>query len=123
MAGDGAPGVFVYRTNILTDAVIPNLIWLRHRPRGLQPCYLDRKIADTMKRGVISSALKLGFDSKLYLPSPEGERCITFGKYINLVERLKDRGLVSRGKYEELLLDGFRGDIVYGLGSQKEKYD
>lgn len=86
--------------------------------------YLTRKKADTMKRGVIASALRLGYDSKLYLPSPKEKQYITFGKYINLIEQLKNRGLVSRGKYEELLLDGFRGDIVYGLGAQKEeKYD
>ncbi|MGI6614560.1 MAG: ImmA/IrrE family metallo-endopeptidase [Dethiobacteria bacterium] len=86
--------------------------------------YLTRKKADMMKRGVIASALRLGFDSKLYLPSPKEKQYITFGKYINLIEQLKDRELVSRGKYEELLLDGFRGDIVYGLGVQKEEqYD
>ena len=86
--------------------------------------YLTRKKADTMKTGIISYALKLGFDNKLYLPTPDEKQYITFGKYINLVEKLKDRELISTGKYEELLLDGFRGDIVYGIGAQEEEqYD
>ena len=86
--------------------------------------YLTCKKADTMKIKIISSALRLGFDSKLYLPTPEEKQYITFGKYINLVEELKDRELISTGKYEELLLDGFRGDIVYGFSVQEEEqYD
>jgi Zn-dependent peptidase ImmA (M78 family) len=86
--------------------------------------YLTRNKADTMKTKIISSALRLGFDSKLYLPTPEENQYITFGKYINLVEELKNRELISSGKYEELLLDGFRGDIVYGFSAQEdEKYD
>jgi len=85
--------------------------------------YLTCKKADTMKKGVISSALRLGFDSKLYLPSPKDEQYTTYGKYIELVEMLEDRELVSRGKYEEILLDGFRGDIVYGSAQKIEQYD
>ncbi len=86
--------------------------------------YLTRYKADTMKTKIISSALRLGFDSKLYLPTPEENQYITFGKYINLVEELKNRELISTGKYEELLLDGFRGDMVYGFSTQEdEKYD
>jgi len=86
--------------------------------------YLSRKKADTMKTGIISSALKLGFDDKLYLPAPEEKQYMTFGKYIKLVEQLKHQELISTGKYEELLLDGFRSDIVYGLTRQEEEtYD
>lgn len=84
--------------------------------------YLAREKADTMKIGIISSALRLGFDNKLYLPALEEKQYITLGKYINLVEELKDRGLISTGKYEELLLDGFRGDIVYGFNAQEEEH-
>ena len=92
--------------------------------RLIKDGYLTCKKADTMKTKIISSALRLGFDNKLYLPTPQEKQYITFGKYINLVEELKDRELVSTGKYEELLLDGFRGDIVYGFSAQEEEqYD
>ena len=78
--------------------------------------------ADTMKSGIISSALKLGFDDRLYLPTPEHKKYATLGKYIKLVEELKEKDMISIGKYEELLLNGFRGDMVYGLEGE-EYYD
>ena len=78
--------------------------------------------ADTMKHGIISSALKLGYDEHLYQPSPEGKKYATFGKYIKLAEELKEKDLISTGKYEELLLNGFRGDMVYDHGGE-DHYD
>ncbi len=75
--------------------------------------YLTCERADTMKTGIISSALKLGFDDKLYLPLPEDKVYATLGKYIKLAGELKEKGIISAGKYEELLMDGFRGDMVY----------
>ncbi len=77
--------------------------------------YLSYEKADTMKTGIILSALKLGYDEKLYQPSPEEKEYTTLGKYIQLAEELKEKRLISNGKYEELLLDGYRGDMVYGL--------
>ena len=48
----------------------------------------------------------------------------TFGKYIKLAEELKSKEAISQGKYEELLLDGFRSDIVYGSNlDEEEVYD
>lgn len=86
--------------------------------------YLSREKADTMKTGIILSALSLGFDNKLYLPAPKEKQYTTLGKYIKLTGELKEKGLISNGKYEELLLNGFRGDIVYGLSTVgEENYD
>ncbi len=86
--------------------------------------YLTYDQADTMKAGIMASAIRLGYDDKLYKPTPEDKQHATFGKYVKLTERLKEKGLISTGKYEELLLDAFRGDIVYGLTSQgEEDYD
>jgi Zn-dependent peptidase ImmA (M78 family) len=85
--------------------------------------YLSPKKADTMKKGIILSALKLGYDDRMYLPTPEDKQYFTFGKYIKLAEELKERDLISNGKYEEILLNGFRGDIVYGLNTEGESYD
>lgn len=86
--------------------------------------YLSRERADTMKSGIIASARKLGYNDELYTPTSEDKRYATFGKYIKLTEKLKDQNLISQGKYEELLLNGFRGDIVYGLDTKEEEvYD
>ncbi len=84
--------------------------------------YLTPEEAATMKTGIIISALKCGFDDKLYLPSPEHKQYFTLGKYIRLVEELKEKEMISTGKYEELLLDCFREDMVYGL-EEDDNYD
>lgn len=86
--------------------------------------YLSSKDTENMKANIISSALKLGFDINLYLPAPQERQYYTLGRYIELAEDLREKELVSHGKYEELLLDAFRSDIVYGLNNEgKEYYD
>ena len=35
------------------------------------------------------------------------------------VEKLSESGLISDGKREELLLDGYRADIVYNLDEEE----
>lgn len=86
--------------------------------------YISQSKADTMKSGIIISAIKMGYDKFLYLPSPEEKKYFTIGKYVKLVELLQDKGFISDGKYEELLLDAFRSDIVYGLNEEEEEvYD
>lgn len=86
--------------------------------------YLKHKDTDNMKHDIIKTAKKFGFDDNLYTPTPENKKYGTYGKYIKLVESVREKKLVSNGKYEELLLDGFRGDIVYGYDTDEEElYD
>ena len=86
--------------------------------------YLSREKADTMKSGIIASAKRLGYDDTLYKPTPEEKQYATYGKYIKIAEKLNHQDAISQGKYEELLLDGFRGDIVYGVDSKEDEvYD
>jgi len=86
--------------------------------------YLSREAADTMKSGIIRSATRLGFDDRIYMPSPKDKQYFTLGKYVKMAEELKERELISNGKYEELLLNAFRSDIVYGLDTAgEESYD
>ena len=86
--------------------------------------YISQSKADTMKSGIILSAIRMGYDKSLYLPSSEDKKYFTIGKYVKLVESLQDKGFISCGKYEELLLEAFRGDIVYGLNDEEEEvYD
>ena len=92
--------------------------------RLLNEGYISKKAAEKMKTGVIKSAQVLGFDDYLYRPSPENKKYFTLGKYVRLAEELKQKNIISKGKYEEYLLDAFRSDIVYGLKEETdETYD
>ena len=44
---------------------------------------------------------------------------MTYGNYIKQAERLLDDELISVGKYEELLLEAFRADLVFGDDEQE----
>jgi hypothetical protein len=48
---------------------------------------------------------------------------MTYGRYIKRAEELLERRLISEGKYEELLLEAFRADLVYGLDERGELID
>jgi len=86
--------------------------------------YISREFAESMKSNVIKSALKLGYDASLYRPLPENKQYMTTGSYIKLAEELREKDIISGGKYEELLMDAFRADIVYGLDTAGvERYD
>lgn len=77
--------------------------------------YLSGNRGDSfLSEAVRSKAETLGYSSDLYRPSPEEKKYMTYGNYINQAEQVIEKGLVSVGKYEELLLDAFRSDLVYG---------
>lgn len=86
--------------------------------------WLPLNFANTLKVDIIASARRLGFSKELYIPTPEDRQYFTTGSYIELAERLSDREVISNGKYEELLLDAYRADIVYNLEAEgQETYD
>jgi Zn-dependent peptidase ImmA (M78 family) len=92
--------------------------------RLLSESYITLESANTWKTNVIQSARKLGYDDKLYRPTPEEKQYLTTGSYIALVEQLKGKGIISQDKYAELLLDAYRSDIVYNMSVEgDEKYD
>jgi Zn-dependent peptidase ImmA (M78 family) len=84
--------------------------------------FLSASKVKTMKDGIVSSALRLGYDDKLYISLPEHKKYAVYGKYIHLAEDILKQGKISNGKYEELLMDGFRADIVYGI-EDKDCFD
>jgi len=85
---------------------------------------INLDFAITLKVDIIASARKLGFSDELYIPTPENRQYFTTGSYIDLAERLSDDDVISNGKYEELLLDAYRADIVYNLAAEsQERYD
>ena len=78
--------------------------------------FITEEVLDRYKNGVISTARILGYDDKLYKPSPNEALKRTYGHYLKQAEELRERELVSSGKIDELLLDAYRDDIVFGIG-------
>ena len=76
--------------------------------------YLTKSDADHYSIGVISAARSLGYDDKLYRPTPMDLQKRTYGHYLKQVEELRRKDIVSSGKIDELLLDAFREDIAFG---------
>lgn len=77
--------------------------------------YMDAAQVETfLQTSVRRRAEMMGFAADLYLPAPAERQYRTYGYYIDQAERVFDQGLVSSGKYEELLLDAFRPDLVFG---------
>lgn len=66
---------------------------------------------------------KMGFRPDLYCPLPAEKQYGTYGHYIAQADRLLNLDIVSYGKYEELLLDAFREDLVYGTEEGGELID
>lgn len=84
-------------------------IRLMHTP------YLSQATGEVfLDQSVRYKAESLGYSAELYRPSPDAKRYVTYGNYIKQAEQIFSRGLVSNGKYEQLLLDAFRADLVYG---------
>jgi Zn-dependent peptidase ImmA (M78 family) len=75
---------------------------------------ITQQEAEPMRKGVIGSAVCLGYDDTLYKPLPAAKQYMTYGFYIQQAEDVFRKGLVSSGKYEELLLSAYRSDLVYG---------
>jgi Zn-dependent peptidase ImmA (M78 family) len=82
--------------------------------RLLEEKELDEQRTILMKNNVILSAVAMGYDDTLYRPTPLEKQQMTYGQYIKHAGQLIERELVSEGKYEELLLEAFRFDMVYG---------
>jgi Zn-dependent peptidase ImmA (M78 family) len=79
---------------------------------------LTYKRAEEFRQGVIRSAINLGYDDTLYKPLPKNKQYMTYGYYIQQAKDVQEKSLVSNGKYEQLLLTAFRGDLVYGDESE-----
>ena len=88
--------------------------------RLLNDGYIQNEQIKDMETGVIETAAKLGYDTTIYRPSPENKNKVVFGHYITASEKLLEIERISQGKYEGLLLDAFRDDIVYGIDEEEE---
>ncbi|MDO4501433.1 MAG: ImmA/IrrE family metallo-endopeptidase [Erysipelotrichaceae bacterium] len=86
--------------------------------------FIDKKEVDKLlNKGVKNIASSIGFDTKLYEKLPVDKQYATYGYYIDLTNKIYKNNLISDGKYEELLLEGFRDDLVYGTTESGEIID
>lgn len=83
---------------------------------------IDSELYSKMQVDVKYSAAKLGYDIDLYRPTPEDKNMKTTGQYIRMAEQLYNAKKISTGKYEELLLDAFREDIVFGNYDEGDEF-
>ncbi len=82
--------------------------------------FINSEQSNACKNITVSrEAAKLGYGKELYLPQPEDKQYFTTGEYVRKVETLANRDMISNGKKEELLLDGYRADIVYNLDEEE----
>ena len=63
-----------------------------------------------------SIAKRMGYSTDLYFGTSNGKERNTIGKYIRLVNHVNELDLISTSKYEELLLEAYRDDLVYDNG-------
>lgn len=76
--------------------------------------------ADKYKAIIVSiEAARLGYGKELYYPTAKNKQYFTVGEYIRKVEKLAEKGLISEGKREELLLDAYRADIVFDFDEEE----
>jgi len=82
--------------------------------------FIDEKTAEEYRDVTVSRmAALLGYGKELYQPAPENRQYFATGEYIRKIEDLSARDLISNGKREELLLEGYRADIVYNLEEEE----
>ena len=68
---------------------------------------------DNLSYGIVNYAMKKGYDTTLYEKNAQPESKV-LGHYIDIADNLLSSSFISEGKYDELLLDAFRDDIVFG---------
>ena len=78
----------------------------------------ESQIAE-MQSDVKITAARIGFDTSLYELSKGNERIKILGYSIDKARLLAENGTISQGLYEELLLDAFREDLVFGQSEEQ----
>lgn len=82
--------------------------------------FIEYKTFSKFKNGVKKQALNLGYDIKLYEGTDE-YYCL--GEIIPLSKLAYEKNKITGGKYDEILLNVFRGDIVYNLTEEEDIVD
>lgn len=64
-----------------------------------------------------------GYSDDLYTSTNKHRKYYALGNYIRLIKDANLSEKISKGKSDELLLDGFRGDLAYNGYKEYEEYD
>lgn len=79
---------------------------------------------EEFSRVFIGQEAKLrGYSDDLYTSTNKNRKYYTLGNYIRLINDANFSDKISKGKSDELLLDGFRGDLVYTQYKDYEDFD
>lgn len=81
--------------------------------------FIDQSLVKKFSTNVIKDVRNLGYDDSLYISNQEIKTSI--GKIVKITNDLYENNKISKGKYEEILLDAFRGDLV--LFEESENYE
>ena len=88
--------------------------------RLVQDGLITNALAEQYKAVTVSTvAARLGYGKELYFPTEKSKQYFTTGEYIRKVEELAEKGLISNGRREELLMDAYRADIVYNFDEEE----
>lgn len=85
-------------------------------------CINEQELQDLMNIKITNTAKQKNFSTELYKPPTEIQYTV-LGKYINLIDKLNSNNIISSGKRRELLLDAFRGDLVYNFDEDDDIFD
>ena len=64
-----------------------------------------------------------GYSDDLYTSTDKHRKYYSLGNYIRLIKKAKFSDKISKGKSDELLLDGFRGDLAYNSYKKYEEFN
>ncbi len=81
------------------------------------------QVDEYKKKSVVRTAAALGFDTSLYRPSKIEKKYKTYGYYLKQAQKLLKNGKISDGKYEQLLIEAFRDDVVFENEMEEEELD
>lgn len=99
-------------------AVSHALMLLRLKSMGV----ITEAEAEQMKAGVTAAAIRLGYSPALYRDTADHGMAI-YSNYAELAEELLEAEKITYGKYEELMLEGGYGEILFGDGEENEDSD
>lgn len=75
--------------------------------------WINENQFDEFRINIIRDADRLGYDTSLYKPSLENQKCSSIGELIRLTEKAYEDEKITGGKRREILLKSFRNDILY----------
>lgn len=79
----------------------------------------ESELQDFMRIPITRESANRGFSTELY-DFPLKNEYKVYGKYINLINELNSQNVITPGEKQELLLNAFRGDLVYNMQDDDE---